>query len=345
MYPSQREPGYGIFVKNVVDGLLAIDKNLEVDFVVISGSGHGVVSKLWKYIVFYCRIMYHLLCFRYDLVYVHYITHATPVLRWLAIFKAIPLVYNVHGRDLITQSSLTRYLLKLSIPLLMKARLIILPSYFFKRKIKELIPEMDEEKLFVSPSGGINTNVFNDRNQHDKCIGFVSRVELNKGIDTFLEALFLLKKRGCAVESIIVGGCANKENFLQQISRLSLNDNVHYVGGVRQEELADYYNKMDVFVFPTKYEESLGLVGLEAMACGTPVIGSYLGGLTDYIVDGKNGFFFEVGNAVALADTLMKYIGLSESEKSTMRKNATLTSNKYANTKVVKCLYDRFLAL
>ena len=126
---------------------------------------------------------------------------------------------------------------------------------------------------------------------------------------------------------------------------MSLNDNVHYVGGVRQEELADYYNKMDVFVFPTKYEESLGLVGLEAMACGTPVIGSYLGGLTDYIVDGKNGFFFEVGNAVALADTLMKYIGLSESEKSTMRKNATLTSKKYANTKVVKCLYDRFLAL
>lgn len=52
---------------------------------------------------------------------------------------------------------------------------------------------------------------------------------------------------------------------------------------------------MDLFVFPTQLEESLGLVGLEAMACGVPVIGSCIGGLTDYIEEGTNGFFSSRG--------------------------------------------------
>ena len=81
------------------------------------------------------------------------------------------------------------------------------------------------------------------------------------------------------------------------------------------------------------------------MACGTPVIGSRLGGLTDYIVEGENGFFFKAGDAVALADALVKYFNLPEVEKITLRQNAVLTANEYSNKKVIKQLYDRFLAL
>ena len=345
MYPSPKEVGYGVFVRNIAEGVQTVAPGVKMDFAVIRGSGHSLGVKLWKYLCFYFRIAYCLAFFKYDIVYVHYITHATPVIRLISVFKRLPLVYHVHGRDLITQSALSGYLLKISIPLLLKAKLIVLPSHFFKRKIKELIPEIEERRLFVSPSGGVNTDVFYDRNSHGKYIGYVSRVEANKGIDTFLNALLLLKAKGYVIHGLVVGGGVDREKFLEQIHQMGLGEEVDYIGGVGQEELAKYYNLMDVFVFPTKFEESLGLVGLEAMACGTPVIGSRLGGLTDYIVEGENGFFFKAGDAVALADVLVKYLNLPEMEKSTLRQNAVLTANEYSNKKVIKQLYDRFLAL
>ena len=182
MYPSPKEPGYGVFVRNIAEGVQTVAPGVKMDFAVIRGSGHSLGVKLWKYLCFYFRIAYCLAFFKYDIVYVHYITHATPVIRLISVFKRLPLVYHVHGRDLITQSALSGYLLKMSVPLLLKAKLIVLPSHFFKRKIKELIPKIEEERLFVSPSGGINTVGRNFRTSQTSVVVCVHIVEVFKNI-------------------------------------------------------------------------------------------------------------------------------------------------------------------
>jgi glycosyltransferase involved in cell wall biosynthesis len=83
-------------------------------------------------------------------------------------------------------------------------------------------------------------------------------------------------------------------------------------------------------VFPTvRKGESLGLVGLEAMACGAPVIGSQIGGLKDYIIDGKNGLFFEPKNVDELASQLQAFINLPEDVKQQMSQQALQTANRY----------------
>ena len=98
---------------------------------------------------------------------------------------------------------------------------------------------------------------------------------------------------------------------------------------------------MDLFVFPTQLEESLGLVGLEAMACGVPVIGSCIGGLTDYIEEGTNGFFFEPGNVQSLVDSILKYIECDDLMKCQLKKNAIDTAQSFSKDQTFNELYRR----
>ena len=100
------------------------------------------------------------------------------------------------------------------------------------------------------------------------------------------------------------------------IKTLGLEEKVIHFPLLPQSSLAYVYNAIEAFVFPTKRKgESLGLVGLEAMACGAPVIGSQIGGLKDYIIDGKNGLFFEPKNVEELASQLQAFINLPEDVK------------------------------
>ena len=76
-----------------------------------------------------------------------------------------------------------------------------------------------------------------------------------------------------------------------------------------QNKLADIYNILDVFIFPTvSASESLGLVAIEAMACGVPVIASDYAAPKYYVANGQNGYKFEVGNEDALANAIERYI-------------------------------------
>ena len=105
---------------------------------------------------------------------------------------------------------------------------------------------------------------------------------------------------------------------------------------VSQEELINIYNSLDIFVFPTyRRSESLGLVGLEAMACEVLVIASKNYGPTDYVVDNKNCKFFNPKDYKDLADKILEMKKLNNEEKNKMRKKARETAIKYdsKNTK------------
>ena len=343
MYPSKKYPFYGTFVENFIMDLKNYVPDDRVDMCTIKGRSYDLLTRIRKYLVFYLSIISKLLFYNYDLVYVHIITHAALPLRFISFFKRIPLVFNIHGEDLITQTQLSCYFLKKAIPLLEKSQLIVVPSYFFKNKVQELLPMIPTSKIFVSASGGVKEFFYtNNEKQNNKClkIGYVSRIDRGKGWDTFIKACKLIKDAGIQFEAIIAGRGLQIEEMNNLVSQLDLQ-NVSFIGPVEYKELPKVYNKLDLFVFPTKLEESLGLVGLEAMACHTPVIGSHIGGLTDYIEDGINGYFFEIDNEHSLAEKISAYYHSSEEEKINMQNNAYKKALCYKSDVVANELFNK----
>ena len=94
----------------------------------------------------------------------------------------------------------------------------------------------------------------------------------------------------------------------RRVDALRLRGVVDFIGAQPQETLRDYYVAADVTVLPSYYE-SFGMVALEAMACGSPVIGSRVGGLATTVRDGVTGFLVPDGNAAALAEQLEAVVG------------------------------------
>ena len=140
--------------------------------------------------------------------------------------------------------------------------------------------------------------------QNQRMILFVGRIEPLKGIDTLLRAIALLVQRcpecRCGLSVSIVGGNpdAPPEAMDAEMARLQrlraelgISEVVTFRGARAQDILPCYYSAAEVVVVPSYYE-SFGMVALEAMACGAPVIASKVGGMAFTVQDGVTGFHF-----------------------------------------------------
>lgn len=149
---------------------------------------------------------------------------------------------------------------------------------------------------------------------------FVGRIEPLKGIDILLKAMrrvFAAWPEGQDYPYLaVIGGDANvpREQMsremvrLQDMSRsLGLTQLVSFLGRRQQELLPYYYSAADVVVIPSYYE-SFGLVALEAMSCGTPVIASRVGGLSFTVAEGITGYQVPGGDDAALADRILRIL-------------------------------------
>jgi D-inositol-3-phosphate glycosyltransferase len=166
---------------------------------------------------------------------------------------------------------------------------------------------------------GVDTELFvpGDRAGARRALGldarpvllWVGRIAPIKGLDTLLEAVGRLHDAGNRVRLLIVGGDADEprnghERALRaQIERRGLAEAISFVGPQPQDVLPSYYAAADVTVVPSYYE-SFGMVALEAMACGSPVIASRVGGLVTTVRDGVTGFLVPDGHVGALAERI-----------------------------------------
>ena len=169
------------------------------------------------------------------------------------------------------------------------------------------------------------------------CLGFVGRIEHGKGWCEYLETLHLLEKE-LNFCGIIVGYGSLEDEMKLLIKRYALNDKVELVNGVPQSQLVSFYNRFDLLLFTTQLPESLGLVGIEAMACGIPVLGTNIGGLTTYIRDEYNGFLVSKGDVDCICEKVKKYAAMSIEEKKIISDNCLFTARTYASDKVVQDL-------
>ncbi len=189
--------------------------------------------------------------------------------------------------------------------------------------------ELRSEKVRVIPPG-VDLTRFQpqDKAAARKLLGwtegqhhllFVGRIEALKGIDTLIRSLHFVRdeRPDLPVQVHIVGGDLEGSQYaldtelarLRAVTRaLGLQDQVEFLGSRSQDTLPLYYAAADALVMPS-YSESFGMVALEAMSCGRPVIASSVGGLRYLVQDGLTGYHVREGDAPQLAGRIMALLG------------------------------------
>jgi D-inositol-3-phosphate glycosyltransferase len=149
--------------------------------------------------------------------------------------------------------------------------------------------------------------------QEDRMILFVGRIEPLKGLETLLRALSHVTEDCCPMYLVVIGGepDVTPEAMNAEMARLfalrdelNLQKMVIFLGKRAQDTLPYYYSAAEVVVVPSFYE-SFGMVALEAMACGTPVVASQVGGLAFLVQDGITGYVVPDGDDQALCDRFL----------------------------------------
>jgi glycosyltransferase involved in cell wall biosynthesis len=139
-------------------------------------------------------------------------------------------------------------------------------------------------------------------------LGYVGRLSEGKGIDLFLEALRRLRDERRTFTGLIVGSGPAEAAVREQIAAFDLASRVRLLPGVPHEQVARYYNCLDVAVVPSRtmrgWKEQFGRVLIEAMACGVPVVGSDSGAIPEVIASAGGGLIFPEGDSRRLTDCL-----------------------------------------
>jgi phosphatidyl-myo-inositol dimannoside synthase len=131
--------------------------------------------------------------------------------------------------------------------------------------------------------------------------------ERYKGVDTLLHAMSTLLRTYPDLHLVAVGDGDDLPRLENLAAKLEISPQVHFLRGLTKPELVACYARADVFALPSS-GEGFGIVFLEAMALGKPVIGGAQGGITDIIESGRNGFLVPPGDAEQLAAVLKRLL-------------------------------------
>jgi glycosyltransferase involved in cell wall biosynthesis len=236
----------------------------------------------------------------------------------------VPYIVTAHGTDLkgfVIDDRYHKYALEGA----RKASKIITISEQVDREVSELYGVPEDKKQMVQ--NGYDENLFkvvelnkqsilNDFNlsvEPDFIVSFAGKLTHFKGVDVLLKAAKIYDK---AVDGEVVTLIAGNGELFEELNKLKMTlklDHVKFLGHVSQDQLVDLYNIADVSTVPSR-TEPFGLVAIEALACGTPVVGTNQGGLPDFLIK-EVGTLVPVDDDLALADAIIAELQHKDKEK------------------------------
>ncbi|MTD38456.1 glycosyltransferase [Erwinia sp. CPCC 100877] len=350
MYPSPNYPHYGVFVEN--SKKILEQAGYEIDLAVMHKQNKKW-RKVWSYLVFYTQVIYKCLRYNYKTIYVHYASHSALPLLIVNRLKKQKIITNVHGNDVVPESSKDEKFLPLTNKLLKQSAKVISPSTYFSEQLMKNF-NVPFEKIFIYPSGGVDETTFFpvekecalkqfSLNATYTYIGYIGRIEKNKGWDIFLNAAAKIKRVKPDIRFLIAGNGEENDLFNNMVKELHLEKHIIKYDLLPQKEVNYLLNTLAIFCFPTyRRSESLGLIGLEAMAAGTIVIASDEGGPASYINDGINGFLFKNKNYEALVEKILDVLALSEEAQASIKVQSLATAEAYSVKNTKKQLLELF---
>ena len=269
--------------------------------------------------------------------------------------KGIPLVLTAHGTDLMGFDKWPemRHFAKKAMD---NCFAVISISKDNCALIEERFPE-DKDKI-VMMRNGYDPSVFypeetdidklmeahgvrKEEYEGRKIVSFAGKLTGFKGVDVLLDAAKIYEEKEPKTITLIVGNGEEWDNMHEQAKRLDLKT-VHFFGNVEQQVLRSVYNIADVNLVPSR-REPFGLVAIEAMACGAPVIATNQGGLPDFVNEEVGGLV-EVEDAKGLADKILEVLTRKEGKEREdwCRDIASYARNHYAQDTIIKELDELY---
>tara|TARA_B100002019_G_C21255771_1_gene593751 strand:- start:903 stop:1973 length:1071 start_codon:yes stop_codon:yes gene_type:complete len=252
-------------------------------------------SKLERFISpnsnFFCKVFYFIAIpilkkeiknFKPDIIHAHYLS-SYGFIGSLLNFK--PYVISVWGSDVHDnplENKLSYYLKKYA---LSKTDQIFATSNHIYYNIKKY----GRYKVNILPFG-FNVEKINIKNKNKKflTIGIIKRLEIDAGVDRLLFAVKSLSKQYSNIRALIVGDGSELANLKNLSIELKIDKITKFLGAVPENEVLNYYRKIDIAVFPSR-KESFGVSQIEAMSMSLPVIANNVGGISEIIDGKKNG--------------------------------------------------------
>lgn len=250
-----------------------------------------------------------------SLIHTHWIIPQGLIGAILHALTGIPHVSTIHGSDLsiIRKNGFLKFLCWFTVK---NSEIITVNSSFTMQQLEKIVPG-SINKIKIIPMG-VDSQQFLDNSEgqlkkkyHDnRIILSVGRLIDLKGTIYLVESLPFILKHYPNIILIIIGSGPEEKRLHERIESLSLKEHVTFLGTLHHEDLIPYYHLADVFILPSIFKggktEALGVVLLEAMASGCPVIGSKVGGIPDVIIDGETGFLVPEQRPDILAEKIIQ---------------------------------------
>lgn len=277
-----------------------------------------------------------------DIIHAHWIVPQGILAAFAKINKS-KLIVSVHGSDLFPlKNSLFKSLQRAA---LKNCDACTVNSEATKNEIIRRFSEY-KNKVRVIPMG-VDTRLFSKRNvkskfkdySNQKIVLFTGRLNEQKGIEYLIKSMTIVNKKIRNARLLIIGE-GEYRNEMQKLADSLRVKNIEFIGSVPHQKLADYYNLADVFVLPAVTSrigtEGQGLVLLEAMACGTAVIGTKTGGIKFIIKNIQNGLLARERDESDLAENIIKVISDSRLRQKLSKNGIEFVRQNYSWETIVK---------
>ncbi len=185
-------------------------------------------------------------------------------------------------------------------------KIIVLSGYMKDELIRVGLPE---GKIHVIPPFVHGLDRVLSPTAFGRDILFAGRVVWAKGIFDLLEAMTLIDEKA---RIVIAGDGPDKDRGVVRATDMKQNGRITFAGWVAHHELSRYYRQARVVVVPSRWQEPFGMVGLEALDQARPVVAYDVGGVGEWLEDGRTGLTVPVGNTLALAAAINVFLRQSD---------------------------------
>lgn len=322
-YPHKYDPMFGLFVQRHAEAAALydditvlyvhpdenaknhydIERTLEngVDTIRIYYKKEGRLSSTWRY--FWSCVKGLKMAGKHDLNHVHVLTRMGFIAHWQKYFNGTPYIVTEHWSRYLPGNDFSGIVRKWwTKRIVRRASMVTTVSEVLARSMQS--HGLRNRNYRILPNV-VDTNLFKPiphYNDIPKIVHVSCFEDKSKNISGLLDALKIMKDRKIAFQAVLIGEGMDLEAMKQKALDLSLTDRIHFTGLLQGQALVDELATGDFFVLPSHYETG-GIVLLEAMACGLPVIATNVGALPE-IVNDRNGILAASGDTIALADAM-----------------------------------------